>query len=267
MIALDRLLVLLACLLCVIGAACAAEPAHIVFMIGEDEYRTAETLPEFAEKELKPLGHRISIVTTSASDPNDFTDIIATLRDADLLFLSVRRRTPPRAQLDAVRAYVASGKPLIGIRTASHAFALRGQEKPADPKLDAWQKFDPEVLGGNYVNHHGNEKIPDITVAAGNETHPILRSVEIGALKAHGSLYQVRPLENGTTPLLIGTIAGEPPEPVAWTRLLGPREGRIFYTSLGHLDDFQNTAFRRLLVNAVTWALHRPNGNESQTAP
>ena len=63
------------------------------------------------------------------------------------------------------------------------------------------------------------------------------------------------PLVPQTKPLLIGTIPGESPEPIAWTHEYGPKHARVFYTSLGHPDDFDNAEFRRLLVNAVAWAL------------
>ncbi|MCP5519905.1 MAG: ThuA domain-containing protein, partial [Verrucomicrobiales bacterium] len=48
----------------------------------------------------------------------------------------------------------------------------------------------------------------------------------------------------------------EPAEPVAWTRLYGPKQARVFYTSLGHPDDFKEAGFRRLLLNGVLWAMH-----------
>jgi hypothetical protein len=70
-----------------------------------------------------------------------------------------------------------------------------------------------------------------------------------------GSLYKVSPLEKGTAPLLIGAITGEPSEPVAWTHTYGAKQARVFYTSLGHPDDFKNAEFRRLLLNGVAWAI------------
>lgn len=235
----------------------AADPAHVVFMIGEDEYKTWETLPDFAEKDLKPLGYRITIIQADAADKNQFPGLVAALRDADLLFLSVRRRTPPQEQLDAVRRYLAAGKPLVGIRTASHAFALRPKDKLADPKLAVWPEFDSQVFGGNYTNHYKGNQVAKISPAPGAETHPILRDIPAAKLPGNGSLYKVSPLEKGTTPLLIGEIVGEAPEPVAYTHLYGEKSGRIFYTSLGHPDDFQSADFRRFLVNAVAWALGR----------
>ena len=118
------------------AAVAAAAPAgregarpHVVFLIGEDEYKTEATLPAFARSDLEPAGLRVSIIHASKEDPNDFPGMVAALADADLVFVSIRRRTPPQAQLDALRACLESGKPLVGIRTACHAFALRPKDK------------------------------------------------------------------------------------------------------------------------------------------
>lgn len=233
----------------------AADPAHIVFMIGEDEYHTWETLPDFATKDLKSAGYYTTIINADAADKNNFPGLVAALKDADLLFISVRRRTPLKEQLDAVRAHLAAGKPIVGIRTASHAFALRPKDKLTDPRLASWQEFDPEVLGGHYENHHGNGPKTTVTRAPGAEKHAILEGLSIDKLIGNGSLYKVNPLVNDASPLLIGTIPGQPAEPIAWTHLYGPKHARVFYTSLGHPDDFQNPEFRRLLLNGVAWAL------------
>ena len=139
-------------------------------MIGEDEYHPWETLPAYAGSDLKAAGYRVTIVHADAKGKNNFPGIEAALRDADLLFVSVRRRTPVKEQLDAVRAYLASGKPLVGIRTASHAFALaRNAKALTDPKLAIWQDFDPEVLGGRYTNHPKAGIICTATTATGAE--------------------------------------------------------------------------------------------------
>jgi len=57
---------------------------------------------------------------------------------------------------------------------------------------------------------------------------------------------------------LIGSIDGQPPEPIAWTNLAGDKKARVFFTSLGHEGDFQNAAFRKLLVNGIFWTLENP---------
>jgi type 1 glutamine amidotransferase len=249
-------LLLLASLLCTLALFTPrAEAARIVFMIGEDEYHTWETLPELAEKELKPKGHTVTIITADPANKHNFTGLVEALRDADLLFLSVRRRTPLKEQLDAVRAHLQAGKGLVGIRTASHAFALRPKDKLEDPKLANWQEFDPEVLGGHYTNHHGNGPVTTVSQALAVENHPILKGVVVSKLVSKGSLYKVSPLVKEAKPLLIGTIPNQPPEAVAWTHAYGPKQARVFYTSLGHPDDFQNPEFRKLLANGVEWAL------------
>ena len=247
------LLLLLTCLLSLTAAA--APMRHLVVMIGEDEYKTWETLPEFAKTDLEPAGYRVTLIHADKTDKNNFPGLTAALGDADLLFISVRRRTPYQEQLDAIHAHLAAGKPLLGIRTASHAFALRPKDKITDPKLAAWQLFDPEVFGGHYTNHHGAGPQTTLTFAPGADKHPILSGLTAAQLPGNGSLYLVSPLIPTAIPLLIGTIPDKPAEPVAWTHRYGPKQARIFYTSLGHPDDFKNPAFRRLLTNAITWSL------------
>jgi type 1 glutamine amidotransferase len=235
----------------------AQRTAHIVFMIGEDEYHTWETLPDFAKRELEPKGYRVTIVQQDEKDKNNFPGLVDALRSADLLFVSVRRRTPPIDQLNAVRAHLDAGKPLVGIRTACHAFALRPADPPAAPDHGVWQAFDPEVLGGHYTNHHPEGPRTTVTVAAGAQGHQILKGLSIPSLFGSGSLYKVSPLEQGTTPLLIGAIPDQPSEPIAWTHHYGAKGARVFFTSFGHPDDFKNAEFRRLLVNGIAWALAR----------
>ena len=236
-------------------AARAAGP-RIVFMIGEEEYHTWETLPAFAKADLEPLGYQVTLITADPADKNSFPGLIGALRDADLLFLSVRRRTPPIAQLDAVRAYLASGRPLVGIRTACHAFLLL-DARPADPRLEDWREFGPEVLGSHYTRHYPDAQITTIVVPPGGENHPILRGVSAAALAGNDSLYAVDPLATDAVPLIVTTIPPHPLEAIAWTRAYGANRARIFYTQLGGPKDFQNPDFRRLLVNGVAWALAR----------
>lgn len=224
---------------------------HVVFMIGEDEYDTAKTLPVFAAAHLEPRGLRCTMVHADARDGNRFPGLEA-LQTADVLFLSVRRRSPVASQLQLVRDFLAGGKPLVGIRTASHAFHTRGKHPPG---CDEWQEFDAQVLGGNYHGHHGDGPQVAVRRASGTD-HPILRGVSVESLVGHSSLYQVTPLAAGTEVLLMGEIPGRPAEPIAWTHCY--RGGRVFYTSLGDPEDFQSEDFNRLLANAVFWALNRP---------
>jgi type 1 glutamine amidotransferase len=173
-----------------------------------------------------------------------------------VLLVSVRRRTPPRSQLEAIRRFIAAGKPVVGIRTASHAFAL-GRNQKLNPGGAEWKEFDHEVIGGNYSNHHGKGPPTIVTAESDAATkHSILRGVKL-PFTSESSLYKNTPLRKLTTPLLLGTIPNQPPEPVAWifTRSNG---GRTFYTSLGSPSDFANESFVRLLQNGIQWAVRPP---------
>ena len=116
---------------------------RVVFLIGEDEYKTETTLPAFAVKELEPLGLRCTMAIADPRSPHDFPGALA-LDDADLLVLSVRRRAPKAEEMALIRRYIESGKPLVGIRTACHAFDTRGKAPPGHVE---WKSFDPDVLG------------------------------------------------------------------------------------------------------------------------
>jgi len=228
---------------------------HLVLIIGEDEYKTEQSLPPFA---LQHLGKDFRVSTVFASDktPNDFPGL-EVLDDADLILVSVRRRVLPEEQLARIRKFVAAGKPVVGIRTASHAFSLRsGQKVPAGHA--AWTEFDRDVLGGNYVGHHdarlAKEDKTFVQVKAGAEKHPILSGIPLEELLVKSSLYKPSPLGEKATPLVLGRVEGQKmAEPVAWTNT-DTAGGRVFYCSLGSPDDFQMPAFRRLLRNGIYWA-------------
>src|SRR5262249_13101198 len=143
-----------------------AKKPHVVFLIGEDEYKTEVSLPEFAKKELEPRGIRCTFMLADEKEKNKFMGLEA-LKDADLLVLSVRRRIPPPEQLQGIRDYLESGRPLVGIRTASHAFCLVN-------KPEGWPDFDHEVLGGDYNMHYGKGPATVCTSIEESAKHPIL---------------------------------------------------------------------------------------------
>jgi type 1 glutamine amidotransferase len=233
----------------------------IVMLIGDDEYKTEVSLPAFVKSDLEPLGFDVTIIHADSQNKNNFPGMAEAIKKADLVFVSVRRRLPPKEQLDALRAHLAAGKPIVGIRTACHAWCLRNEKETQaalDKGLSHWPEFDPEVFGGHYTGHHANTIKSAVTLADGANDHPILRGVKVAKLIGNGSLYRVRPLAASTSPLLFGAIPNQEPEPIAWTNLAGPKKARVFNTTLGHEDDFKNPAFRKLLVNALFWALDDP---------
>jgi nicotinamidase-related amidase/type 1 glutamine amidotransferase len=226
-----------------------------VFAVSEPEYSTADTLSDFAERVLGDrCGLRPELLLGDPADANTIPGLAEALGGANLLFISMRRRAMPEADLAAVRKYLDAGRPILGIRTASHAFDTKGKH-PAG--RGEWPEFDAQVLGGNYKGHHGPGTTTTVTAAAGAEAHAILAGVSL-PMVGNGSLYRVSPLAAGTTPLLMGAIPGKPAEPVAWTNLCG--KSRVFYTSLGHPADFagKDPPLVRLLTNAVFWAMDKP---------
>ncbi len=233
---------------------------RVVLAISEDEYKTNETLPKFAVEVLETqLGLRATVLQADSNNGHVIPGLAAALEQADLLFVSIRRRALPADDLAAVRSYLASGRPLVAIRTASHAFDARGKGPAGHAE---WPTFDPDVLGGNYKGHHGDGPKTKVATSTASAKQPILAGVET-PFESSGSLYKVSPLASSATPLLVGSIPGQPAEPVAWTNKFG--KSRVFYTSLGHSDDFRNPQFVRLLGNAVSWALENARST-SRTA-
>ena len=227
---------------------------HVVIVMAEEGYGTAKTLPPFA---LKQLGgdFKISLVYASAKDRNDIPGL-EILEEADVAIWSIRRRTLPRKQLDVFRRFIAAGKPLVAIRTTSHAFSLSSGEPPAG--LDHWPEFDADILGGHYDGDYGKTFSMKVRLAEGVAGHPILTGVSSEEFPVSASLYKTGPLANTAAPLLLATAEGvEDSQPAAWTHQR-PNGGRVFYTSLGHEKDFALPDFQRLLRNAVYWAADLP---------
>ena len=246
---------LLLSLLTTILAQGAPKEPTVVFVLAEKEYLTAETVPAYYEKHLKPLGIRGKFVTAppDGDDRYNLKGLETALEGADLVFLSVRRRAPKIGQMEALKKFVTDGKPVVGIRTSSHPFHLRKAESPAGHAQ--WQEFDPAILGGNYNGHYGNKQKTTWRVSKEAEGHAILKGVPANVVPSGGSLYRSSPLKKTTTTLATARAEGvDDVQPVAWTNR--PESGsRVFYTSLGHVSDFENEAFTKLLTNGVFWAL------------
>lgn len=223
---------------------------HAVFVVHEKEYETATTVPAFAEQELaQQFGWRCTYLMGDGLHRIPGLEVLA---DADLLFVSVRRQVLQAADLAHVRAYCEAGKPVVGIRTASHAFSSREGNSPEGG--EEWPEFDHDILGGNYQGHHGNDLKATAWAVFEARDHPILDGVDKQKFDTGWSLYRTSPLAETATLLMMGSVEGHPSEPVAWTNT-NVYGGRVFYTSLGHVDDFANANFRRMLANGIVWAL------------
>lgn len=230
---------------------------RVALVMAEEEYKTPETLPVFARNHLD----REFRVESVWGDPKERNRLLGweVIRGSDVMLVSVHRRALPTDSMAAIREHVKSSKPVVGIRTASHAFAPK---KNVDrSKLESWPEFDREVLGGNYHGHHGNKKSEIRTlvwVAESRRSDPLAQMFPTGEVAFDSWLYKTSPLASGCEVLLMGRAPDRvPPEPVAWTykRKDG---GRSFYVSLGHPSDFKSPVFQDVLTNGVRWAAGLP---------
>ena len=156
----------------------------------------------------------------------------------DVMVVFIRRMTLPPSQLKRFQAYCKAGKPIVAIRTASHA-------------VQNWLEFDHLVLGGSYGGHSGEGEVA-LTIEPKAKDHPILAGVK--PFPTAGGLYKNAKLAPDAQVLMTGTNkAGA--QPVAWTR---PQNGgRVFYTSLGDPNDFAKPGFRRMVIHAIFWTAKR----------
>jgi len=217
------------------------EPLKVCLVSGP-HYKANDSLAEF-QKHLEE-NYRIKcsrVITEDYPLGKDLPGIEA-LDSADVLVVYTRRITVPADQLDRVKKYCAAGKPVLGIRTASHAF-------------QNWSAFSKEVLGAKFGPHYNNAPM-QVTLEEKAKDHPILAGVK--PFSTDLGLYQYTDHAPGVEFLLTGTTKAQPPEPVAWAREVNG--GRVFYTSLGGTKDFQDPNFRQLLVNALYWLTKRAPG-------
>jgi sugar lactone lactonase YvrE/nicotinamidase-related amidase/type 1 glutamine amidotransferase len=221
----------------------------LVMVMAEDGYETNRTLPDLAAKHLG-RDFRVTTVFGSDTDRNAIPGLYA-VDQADLLLLSVRRRVLPPADLDRIRKFVEAGKPVIGIRTASHAFSL-GKKAPPEGLKD-WPEFDRRVFGGNYHGHHANSEKTAVTATNAGREHTITANFGDATVKQGAVLYKTSPLSARTRVLLEGVSEDGQTEPVMWT-FQRSDGGRSLYSSMGHPQDLADPRYRRTLLNAIYWA-------------
>ncbi len=246
-----------------------AKPPHIVFVTGDDEYRSEISMPMIASILEKRHGMKCTICyavneKTKQRDPkyHGHIDNLDALKTADLAVFFLRYRSIPDNELQQILNYVNSGKPVVGLRTTTHAFKYK-----TGPNAKYDEGFGIDVLGQKWITHHGHDSSTKVYVELGD--HPITRGLK-PLFHCASWLYQVTPLHGDCTSLLLGSaIKGNTPvkeifgtpNPVAWTKTdLGRR---VFYTSLGHPKDFEEESVRKLLVNGIYWAL----GQEKMIPP
>jgi hypothetical protein len=268
---------------------------HIVLVSGDDEYHSEEALPALAK--ILALRHGFTSTVLFAINPADGTidphqtrniPGLEALRSADLMILLLRFRDLPDEQMKLILDYTESGKPILALRTSTHAFDLKTSPTYAkwswNSKVSGWEGgYGRKVLGETWVAHHGDhgKQSTRALFAPGASASPILRGIEDGEIWVPTDTYEVHlPMAPTVTPLLLGqvltwmghdaqAVAGkvnDPMMPVAWTNNYTGETGkttRVFTTTMGAADDLETEGMRRLLVNAVYWAL----GMETKIPP
>ena len=251
-----------------------ANGKKIVLISGDEEYRSEESCPMLAK--ILSQKHGFDCVVLFAInpdggyiDPNFQKNLPGTeaLDSADLMIIGSRFRQLPDDQIARFANYLNAGKPVIGFRTATHAFT--GPAKTGDFK---WADFGLKILGEKWVNHHGNHKVEGTRseIEAANAKHETLNGV--GEIFATTDVYGIKNLDqNAAIILLRGAVTktldptsknlegpkNNPMMPLAWLREYtapnGTARGKAFCTTLGASTDFADESLRRLVVNA---ALH-----------
>jgi len=237
---------------------------HVVFVTGDDEYRSEITMPFIAELLGRKREFECTVLyavdpATGKPNPKYQKNIegLEALKTADLAVFFLRFRALPDKQMKLILDYVNSGKPIVGLRTSTHAFRY-----PAGHKNEKYnEKFGIDVFGQKWITHHGHKSTTEVSIIPEMRQHPILRGI-YGSFPCSSWLYHVTPLAGDCKPLLMGNAVNSNitknqnkyplTQPVAWTKTYNG--ARVFFTTLGHPKDFEEYAVRRLLMNGIYWA-------------
>ena len=207
----------------------------VCMISGSFEYGSEESLSNFKDHLKK---YQQDIETTMIIYKNeDDCQSLQPLESADVIVLFTRRLNTKGEELERFKSYCNLGKPIVGVRTASHAY-------------QNYLEFDRDVLGGSYAGHFGHGPIAHVQIKEENAGHPILAGLP--NFDSYGSLYKNPNNAKDIITLMTASTSEGNCEPVAWTRV--HNGGRIFYTSLGHQKDFRVDCFLSLLTNAILWA-------------
>ncbi|MCA9063227.1 MAG: ThuA domain-containing protein [Planctomycetaceae bacterium] len=257
-----------------------SNPKHIVLVAGDEEYRSEEAMPMLAKILSQKHGFKCTVVFAMGPDGADYIDSnnqrglrgLSALETADLMIIGTRFRHPDAEQAAFVTNFLNAGKPLIGIRTATHAF--RGGERFGENLT--YDQFGLKILGEQWVSHHGRHKSEGArgVIEDGAKDHPVLKGVQ--DVFAPSDVYGVIHLTDADRILLRGAVTksldpaspilkddarNAPMQPFAWLHEYqspdGQRQGRSFCTTAGAAVDLVNEDLRRLLVNAALFLTER----------
>lgn len=258
---------------------------HIVLVSGDEEYRSEEALPMLGKVLAMHHGFRCTVLfainpETGEIDPGVQTNIpgLHHLDSADMMVLFTRFRELPDEQMKHIVDYTNAGKPVAGLRTATHAFSYsRNLNSPYAKYSFNSEEFEGgygrQVLGETWVNHHGHHGKESARGVIDNamKGHPILKGVE--DVWGPSDVYGINELTGDSQVLVHGQVlvGMEPTDtpkpdtvtmPMAWIKTYTGDEGntsRIFNTTMGASVDLESEGLRRMLVNACYWGMEMEN--------
>jgi len=254
---------------------------HIVFVTGEEYYRSEEGMSMFAKILSQHHGYKCTVLfaidpATGFINANKANNIpgLEALKSADLMVVFARFRELPDADMKHIVDYVNAGKPVLGIRNATHAFRYSANStspyKNWDFQSKAWLGgFGQQILGDTWIAHYGKfqKEATLATVVSSQRNNPVLRGVA-DTIFCHTDVNSVERLTPQDLVLMQGQVLSglnpmDPPVtdkrkdvrmPFAWFKTYtapSGKEGRSFSTTAGASLDWQSEDLRRLMVNAI----------------
>lgn len=262
---------------------------HVVFLAGDEEYRSEEGLPMLAKILSQRHGFKCTVLfsvdpdgTINPKNGRSLSDP-AVLDTADAIVMLLRFRAWPDEVMARFDRLLKAGKPIVALRTSTHAFS-------GFPKGSPWESwnynneggFGKRVLGETWLTHWGRHKVEATrgAIEPSQRSHPVLRAV--AGIFGDTDVYEAYPPADATILVRGVVLAGmapdsppaeyrkarvtdkqvqgvnDPPMPVVWTRLHKNEAGttnRVLTTTLGSATDLENEAVRRLVINGVYWGL------------
>jgi type 1 glutamine amidotransferase len=262
---------------------------HIVLVGGDEEYRSEEALPMMAKILSMHHGFDCTVLfaidpETGEIDPEHQTNIpcLEALDTADLMLIFTRFRELPDEQMKHIVDYIDSGRPIMGLRTATHAFQYSRDTNGPYAKYDCENKvfeggFGRQVLGETWVAHHGHHAFESTRglINPASTNHPILKGVK--DVWGTTDVYAVTELTGDPQVLLDGQVLtgmnhDDDPKPdtvtmpVAWIKEYTGEAGkasRVFCTTMGAATDLLSADLRRLLINAAYWGMEMEDSIDS----
>ncbi|MEM8954279.1 MAG: hypothetical protein AAGD22_09025 [Verrucomicrobiota bacterium] len=259
---------------------------HIVLIAGDEEYRTEESMPMLGQVLAKNHGFKCTVIfsidpETGFVDPNNQENLpgLEALDDADLMIIGSRFRNPPAEDMKHIDDFVHSGKPIMGLRTATHAFNFGKKTDHPYAHYD-WKSddenwtggFGQTVLGETWAGHHGKHKVEGCrgVINEKHADHPMLNSVT--DVFAESDVYGVNKLTGEETILMFGQVTdslepdskpvegeqNDPMMPVVWIKEFTGENGKtstVITNTMGASVDLANEDLRRLVINGAFWAL------------